>query len=237
MSNNNGKIVNLQFALVFEQLKKEGKAKSKSDIAAQLGTYNHVINSVLKGERGLTVEQINLLMEHYGINANFLFGRSTQMYGNEAGGFPTLSLAEKIYEGRNNITLVPQKAAAGYATAGGSQEYMQDFQKFSVPGMEGQLIAFEISGDSMLPHLTNGDVVICEPLERNEIPRDNGVYVVVTDNIVAKRIRRLKDRKSGDITGFELISDNIVYHPYTVETEEIRQILKVKTRLTSYGLA
>ena len=56
-------------------------------------------------------------------------------------------------------------------------------------------------------------------------------------NVVAKRIRRLKDRKTGDIIGFELISDNSVYHPYTVEMEEIRQILKVKSRLTAYGLA
>jgi len=55
MSESSEKIVNQKFALVFEQLRKEGKVKSKSDIAAQLGTYNHVINSVLKGERGLTV--------------------------------------------------------------------------------------------------------------------------------------------------------------------------------------
>jgi phage repressor protein C with HTH and peptisase S24 domain len=140
-------------------------------------------------------------------------------------------------EERNNITLVPYKASAGYAMTGGTQEYMNEFMKFRIPGMDGQLIAFEISGDSMLPHITNGDLVICEALERNELPRDNGVYVVVTDNVVAKRIRRIKDRNSGDLIGFELISDNNVYHPYTVEIEEIRQILKVKTRLTGHGLA
>jgi hypothetical protein len=237
MSDIADKIVNQKFALVFEQLRKEGKVKSKSDIAAQLGTYNHVINSVLKGERGLTVEQMNKLVEYYGINANFLFGASLEMFGTEGGGIPSFSIAEKMFEGRNNITLVPYKASAGYAMSGGSQEYMQEFQKFTIPGMDGQLVAFEISGDSMLPHITNGDIVICEALEKNEMPRDNGVYVVITDNVVAKRIRRLKDRKSGDLIGFELISDNSVYHPYTVELDEIRQILKVKNRLTSYGLA
>ena len=237
MSVNSENIVNLRFGQLFEQLKKDNKVKSKSDIAANLGTYNHVINSVLKGERGLTVEQINKLVELFGVNANFLFGASEQMFGTDNNTIRTMSFNDKFFEGRNNITLVPQKAAAGYAMSGGSQEFMEDFQKFSIPGMDGQLTAFVISGDSMLPHITNGDIVICEPLERNEMPRDNDVYVVVTDNVVAKRLRRIKERSSGELIGFELISDNTVYHPYTVEKEEIRQILKVKTRLTSYGLA
>ena len=229
-------IVNQRFNIVFDRLKQDGKVKSKSDIAGKLDTYNHVINSVMKGTRGLTVDQINKLAEHYNVNVNFVFGFSDQLYlDDEEGAMPSISLAEKIYEGRNNIVLVPQKASAGYALAAGNPEYLKEFNRFSVPGMEGQLIAFEISGDSMLPYLTNGDLVICEPLERNEMPRDNGVYVVVTDTVVAKRIRRLKD--SGEVSGFELISDNTVYHPYSVDLDEIRQILKVKTRLTSYGLA
>jgi phage repressor protein C with HTH and peptisase S24 domain len=233
----NDKKVNQKFAIVFDQLKKDGKVKSKSHIASMLGTYNHVINNVLKGERGLTVEQINKLVELFNIDANFLFGSSIKIYAGEEGDTASYSFEDQLFKDRNNITLVPHKAAAGYAMSGGTQEYMNEFQKFSLPGFEGQLVAFEISGDSMLPHITNGDIVICEALERNEIPRDNGVYVVITDNVVAKRIRRIKDRNSSEIVGFELISDNSVYHPYTVEIEEIRQILKVKTRLTAYGLA
>jgi hypothetical protein len=47
----------------------------------------------------------------------------------------------------------------------------------------------------------------------------------------------MKDRNNGELVGFELISDNTVYHPYSVELEEVRQILKVKSRLTGHGLA
>lgn len=89
----------------------------------------------------------------------------------------------------------------------------------------------------MLPHITNGDIVICEALERNQMPRDNGVYVVVTDTVVTKRIRRIKDSESNQVVGLELLSDNEVYRPYQVDLEEIRQILKVKARLTAHGLA
>jgi phage repressor protein C with HTH and peptisase S24 domain len=230
------KLVNSRFAQIFEQLKKDGKVKSKSDIASQLGTYNHVINSVLKGERGLTVDQIHRLVDCYGINSNYLFEKSSKIYSNDMHRSNPLSNLGNTSEGKNNITLVPQKAAAGYAITLGNNEYLNEFKKFSIPGLEGDLIAFEISGDSMSPQLTNGDIVVCEPLEKNQLPKDNEVYVVVTDNVVAKRIKRIKNN-NGDLSGFELISDNSVYKPYQVDLEEIKMMLKVKNRLTSYGLA
>jgi len=230
-------IVNQRFGLIYDELTKSNKIKGKSDLADKLETYNHVINNVLKGDRSLTVKQINLLVEHFDINANFVFGCSEQLYNSDSDEIPNHSLAEKIIQGRNNITLVPDKASAGYALAVDSKEYLEQFKRFSVPGLEGPLLAFEISGDSMLPHITNGDLVICEALERNQMPRDNGVYVVVTDTVVTKRIRRIKDSDSNQVVGLELLSDNEVYRPYQVDLEEIRQILKVKARLTAHGLA
>ncbi len=77
--------------------------------------------------------------------------------------------------------------------------------------------------------------MVCEPLERNEPIRDNSVYVVVTDVVVAKRIQQIKE--NNNLTTLRLISDNSsTYKPYDVEPEEIRQILKVKCRLTDYGM-
>ena len=116
------------------------------------------------------------------------------------------------------------------------EEFIDNLQKFSIPGLEGNLTAFEISGDSMTPTITNGDIVVCEPLERNEPLRDNHVYVIVSDVVVAKRIQQMRD--DNDITQLRLISDNdAVYKPYDVDLEEIRQILKVKCRLTSYAIS
>lgn len=152
------------------------------------------------------------------------------------GDLPTRSLRERHKSGRDNITLVPDRALAGYATEHQNREYLDSLQKFSIPNMDGQLIAFEISGDSMLPTITNGDVVICEPLERGEPLRDNQVYVIVTDVVVAKRIQQVKDGSS--VRGLRLISDNgAVYKPYEVDPEEIKQILKVKCRLTSHAIS
>jgi phage repressor protein C with HTH and peptisase S24 domain len=123
---------------------------------------------------------------------------------------------------------------AGYATAAQDPEYQGQLPRFSMPGMEGDLVAFEISGDSMQPTITNGDIVICEPVERGEPLRETNVYIVVTDTVVAKRIHQVKT--NGDVTQLELISDNPVYRPYKVDVPEVQQILRVKTRLTNYGI-
>jgi phage repressor protein C with HTH and peptisase S24 domain len=84
----------------------------------------------------------------------------------------------------------------------------------------------------MYPTITNGDVVVCEPLERGDPLRDNNVYVVVTDVVVAKRVQQLKEGNQ-----IRLISDNgNVYKPYEVDLEDIRQVLRVKCRLTTYAI-
>ena len=224
-------IVNQRFKKIYSDLEKLGFIKGKSDIAAKLGTYNHVINSILKGERNITIEQMGKLLDLFNLRADFLFGISEEMF---VGGIATRPNAERSWAGRQNITLVPDRALAGYATALDTPQYMADFLRFSLPNMEGKLIAFEISGNSMEPTIASGDTVVCEPLERGEPIRDNQIYVVVTDVVVAKRVQQVKENTQ--LRGFNLISDNVFFKPYTVSTEEVRQILRVKCRLTTNAI-
>ncbi len=239
MSNFSDNIVNQRFRKVYETLEKNNFIKGKSDLAKKLGTYNHVINSILKGQRNITVEQLQKLFELFGIDANYVFGSSDEMFLEGQPLFdeiPTHSWRERQKGWRENISLVPERALAGYALEHQERSFLDSLQKFSIPGYEGNLIAFEISGDSMLPTITNGDVVICQPLERGEPLRDNQVYVIVTDVVVAKRIQQIKE--GNIVRRLRLISDNgAVYKPYDVELEEIRQILKVKCRLTSHAIS
>ncbi len=238
MSNFFENIVNQRFRKVYEELEKYNLIKGKSDLAKQLDTYNHVINSILKGQRNITVDQLYKLFEIYGVDANYVFGNSEEMFLDKdlaLGEVPTRSMKERQKGGRENITLVPVRALAGYALEHQDKNFLAALQKFSIPNMDGNLLAFEISGDSMLPTITNGDVVICEELERGEPLRDNQVYVIVTDVVVAKRIQQIKEDSS--VARLRLISDNgAVYKPYEVELEDIRQILKVKCRLTSHAI-
>ena len=228
-------IVNQRFKEVYAELERMNRIKGKSDIAAHLDTYNHVINAILKSERNITVEQLNKLFDTFSVNANYLFGNSEEMFlpGATTSDLEVRNMRERKTSGRRNITLVPDRAMAGYALEHRQNEFMEELPKFSVPGLEGSLVAFEISGDSMMPTVTNGDIVVCEPVERGQSLRDNHVYVIVTDIVVAKRIQQSRDENM-----LLLISDNgEVYKPYTVETKEIRQILKVKCRLTTHAIS
>ncbi len=231
-------IVNQRFRQVYEELEKRGMIKGKSDLGKKLGTYNHVINSILKGERNLTVEQLHKLFETYQVDANFMFGFSEGIFQEGARGiydFPTRSVNERSFGARSNITLVPDRALAGYALEHQDETFLSELPKFSIPHLEGNLIAFEISGDSMYPTITNGDIVVCEPLERDDPLRDNNVYVVVTDVVVAKRIQQIKNGEN--LAQLRLISDNEVYKPYEVDARDVRQILRVKCRLTTHAIA
>ena len=86
----------------------------------------------------------------------------------------------------------------------------------------------------MEPTITNGDIVVCEELERGEPIRDNQVYVVVSDVVVAKRIQQIKD--GSQVRTLRLISDNDFYKPYEVSPDEIQKVLRVKCRLTSHAI-
>ena len=231
MSEFSNNIVNQRFHTIYKVLEKEGTIRGKSDIASKLGTYNHVINSILKGERNITVDQIGKLLELYNLRADYLFGLSDEMF---IGGIATRPNSERAWTGRQNITLVPDRALAGYAMALDTPQYLSDFPRFSLPNMEGNLLAFEINGNSMEPTITHGDTVVCEPLERGEPIRDNQIYVVVTDVVVAKRMQQVKE--NNQLQGFNLMSDNAFFKPYTVSKDEVRQILRVKCRLTAHAI-
>ena len=227
-------IVNQRFKEVFKTLEAANLIKGKSDIANHLGTYNHVINSILKGQRNITLDQLNKLFDNYRVNANYLFGNSDQMFLGDAE-MAVYAYRSANQEFRRNITLVPNKAMAGYALDPNDGEFMDNLTRFSIPNLDGDLIAFEISGDSMMPTITSGDLVVCEPVERDVPLRDNHVYVIVTDVVVAKRIQQVKE--GSRTRRLRLISDNgQVYKPYDVELEDVRQILKVKSRITGYAV-
>lgn len=227
--------INQNFGKVFKELSSRNAIKGKSDIAKKLDTYNHIINNILKGDRNITIDQILKLSNHYEINPNYLFGKSDQMFLEEDS-LTTFQSEDSSWSKEGNISLVPLRAAAGHQIDLRDMVNQDDVPRFSLPGMSGELFAFEIDGDSMMPTITNGDLIICEQLGNQEPIKDNQVYVIISDIVVAKRIHQLKD-DTGNLRALELISDNSeFYQPYEIELEEIRQILKVKSRLTSYRL-
>lgn len=121
-----------------------------------------------------------------------------------------------------DIQFVPVKAAAGYLAGYADPEFIDELNTFTLPMMAaGNYRAFEIVGDSMLP-TQSGSVIVGERLEDMENLKTSHTYIVVSRNegIVYKRVLK-SNRTKNKVT---LVSDNPVYEPYQVNTEDILEI-------------
>jgi polyhydroxyalkanoate synthesis regulator phasin len=85
----------------------------------------------------------------------------------------------------------------------------------------GSYRAFEIVGDSMLP-TQSGSVIVGEKVEDLNDVKTSNTYIVVSRNegIVYKRVLK-NNRSKNKVT---LVSDNPIYEPYQVNSEEIVEL-------------
>ncbi len=130
--------------------------------------------------------------------------------------------ALKLATGRPDIPFVPVKAAAGYLAGYADPEFIDELNTFTLPMLSGgNYRAFEIVGDSMLP-TPSGSVIVGEKLEKVEDVKNDTPCIVVSrhEGIVYKRVQR-DGRSKNKLT---LVSDNPVYHPYTVNAEDVLEM-------------
>ncbi len=127
---------------------------------------------------------------------------------------------------RDNIELVPQRAAAGYLNGYADPEYIKELPRFKLPMLsQGTYRAFEITGDSMLPILP-GTIVIGEWVENFRDLKNGKPYVLVTERegIVYKRVFNYL-QESGKLF---LVSDNRQYAPYQIDGSEVMEAWAAK---------
>ncbi|WP_189337100.1 S24 family peptidase [Flavobacterium laiguense] len=134
--------------------------------------------------------------------------------------------------GKDNVVLVPAKAAAGYLLGYGDPQFVQTLPTFSLPNIQnGTFRMFQVSGHSMYPTLNDGSYVVGEWVENwiKDI-KDNRIYVIVSnDGILVKRVlNRLKKYDN-----LYLKSDNRKEYPnISLETYHIKEVWAVKMHLS-----
>lgn len=133
-------------------------------------------------------------------------------------------------DNKENIELVPQKAAAGYLNGYADPEYLEQLPKFQLPMLpsSGTYRAFEISGDSMLP-LQSGTIVIGKYLEDWKNLNSSKTYILVTqkEGVVYKRVYLQDDSEL-----IKLVSDNKSYDSYEVSLSEVMEIWEAKAYIS-----
>mgnify|MGYP000343635709 CR=1 FL=1 len=129
-------------------------------------------------------------------------------------------------ERKTLIHFVPIKAAAGYMVGYNDPTFIDELNTFTLPMLApGDYRAFEIIGDSMLPILS-GSIIVAERVLNPEEIKSNDAYIVVSrlEGIVYKRVEK-NARTKKQLT---LVSDNIAYSSYTINTEDVLEIWKAK---------
>ncbi len=134
--------------------------------------------------------------------------------------------AMKLITGRPDIPFVPVKAAAGYLAGYADPEYIDELNTFTLPMLSGgHYRAFEIVGDSMLP-TPSGSVIVGEKIDNVDELKNDSTCIVVSRNegVVYKRLQKNGRSK----TKYTLVSDNPIYHPYTVNADDVLEIWKAQ---------
>jgi len=191
------------------ELIREKKNLSREYVAEKLKVTVSSYGKIERGETGLTLERLYELAEIFGMSPEDLltFNRSR----------------------KGNVTYVPIEAQAGFLQ-GHSQEYSGDYKTYNLPFIEGKdLYMISVTGDSMFPTITPGDLVIIEQVEDLKSIKYGRIYVIVAkDGCVIKRIHSHESPKK-----ITLKSDNSTYEPYEIDKKEILSVWLVKDYLLS----
>jgi transcriptional regulator with XRE-family HTH domain len=122
------------------------------------------------------------------------------------------------------VPFIPVKAAAGYLAGYADPDFLDELNTFTLPMLApGDYRAFEIIGDSMLP-TPSGSVIVGEKVDHIQDVKNSNTYIVVSnsDGVVYKRIITNDDHKEK----LTLLSDNPLYEPYQVNSQDIVEVWK-----------
>ena len=209
---------------------------TQEQMAQQIGIKRSLLGAYEEGRADPRISNLLKFSEIFNLSVDELIGtdladRNGSVPGPKAtdglqDGLKVLSITVDS-DDRENIELVPQKAAAGYLNGYADPEFIEELPKFRLPVLPENATyrAFEISGDSMLP-LRSGTIVIGQFVEEISDLKNGLTYVFVTreEGIVYKRLFKYADNPEL----FSFSSDNREYSTYDVQGSDIVEIWEAK---------
>lgn len=207
---------------------------TQNDLADQLDVQRTMISAYEDGRSEPKLATLQKLAEILEVGVEELLNHDIETLGRKAlqkRGINILTIATDEND-QENITLVGQKASAGYLNGFADPEYMETLPQFHLPNLSRQATyrAFELSGDSMLP-LIPGTIVIGGFVEQLKQIKSGKTYVLVTqtEGVVYKRVFNYLE-ENGKLY---LVSDNEHYKPYEVRGEDVLEIWEAKAFIST----
>lgn len=209
---------------------------TQEQMAQQIGIKRSLLGAYEEGRADPRISNLLKFAEIFNLSVDPLIGIDLTGAKGSAIDFDHLNKAKSNLQvlsitvdknDRENIELVPQKAAAGYLNGFADPEFIEELPKFQLPVLpiNATYRAFEISGDSMLP-LKSGTIVIGQFVEIVTEIKNGETYILVTrdEGIVYKRVFTYSDNPEL----FCFASDNRQYSAYDVKKEDIVEIWDAK---------
>jgi phage repressor protein C with HTH and peptisase S24 domain len=223
----NKRIKNVIFYLISQDI-----IISQEDFSNKIGYNPSSVSQIVCGKKPLSEKFANKVTDTFkNINSNYLFGRgdmlkndfleekNSNLNGNQNG-----NLSEKT-EKKYTVPLIPFDAVAGFGSSDNAGISYEDCERYAVPEFERSGVEFvvRVSGSSMYPKYSNGDVLACRKIYDILFFQWGKIYVIdsCSQGILVKRI--YEDTKNPD--NIILVSDNKEkYPPHPMPKSDIRSL-------------
>jgi phage repressor protein C with HTH and peptisase S24 domain len=229
-----------RFLECLDLLVDQGKVRSRRHFALSLGYHAQGISEMLAKRRDAPIDLIEKAILNFRFNPLYLFTGIGKHFSNPAedDGLRIKSLyVVTDQNGDERIVHVPYTAQAGYAKLIDDPVHISELPSYQLPDPQfrsGTYRSFEISGASMEPTFRVNDIVIAafiEPRYWEQAIKSDQIYIVVTGNDVF--IKRLGNRIRSEQC-LICCSDNPEFKSYNIPAAEIREVWKVRMKLTSH---
>ncbi|GMQ27805.1 XRE family transcriptional regulator [Algoriphagus confluentis] len=210
------------------------KGITQSDLADQLDVQRTMISAYEDGRSEPKLATLLKISELLEVGLEELVEHDIEQLGRRALQKRKLNILTIAADqnDKENITLVGQKASAGYLNGYADPEYMETLPQFHLPNLSRQATyrAFELAGDSMLP-LKAGTLIIGSYLDQLSQIKSGKTYVLVTqtEGVVYKRVFNYL-AENGKLF---LVSDNDHYKPYEVRGEDVLEVWEAKAFIST----
>lgn len=210
------------------------KGITQNELADQLAVQRTMISAYEDGRSEPKLQTLQKLCDILEVGLEELLEHDIEKKGRKVlqkRGINILTIATDS-EDNENITMVPQKASAGYLNGFADPEYMESLPQFNLPNLSKNSTyrAFELAGDSMLP-LIPGTIVIGAYVDQLKDIKSGKTYVLVTqtEGVVYKRVFNYLS-ENGKLF---LVSDNEHYKPFEVKGEDVLEVWESKAFIST----
>lgn len=192
---------------------------SQAYVAKNLFISQSAYSLIENSQNGLVSEHIIKLSKLYDVTTDYI------LKGDK--------LLVRISPENGFVPLIKASAHAGFIKNFHKDHHYEGYDWFRIPGLNptADQKLFEVTGESMVPTVLPGDVLICQPHKHIDKVLDGTVAIIVTrKDVLVKRVRL---DENPDIIKLENDNHQLGTDINMIEKDEIKQVLIVRGKISS----